>query len=171
MLAIVGVVLTATALGVAVAIYRRQDTEQREFRRHVDGRFDDMIRERIDADRDEPGSAPDEYMEPPRHVTRTVGEVSVVRPDDIPLAIVGDLGAAIQRGTSDNSGWVLGEVRAGYRRAGRGNHAWYLLLQDRSNHSNAWVVRIARGGQRKSVPTVTWENAVEPAGTGKDETR
>ncbi len=159
-LTILGVLLTLTALGVAIAIYQRQNVEHENFRRHVDQRLDGLMARRIDEEATEEAPAAEDAPEAPIHVTRTIGDVSVINPADIPIAIIGDLGAALSQGQLGNhGGWLLGEVRAGYRRTGKGNHPWYLLLDDRDQTDNTWVARIARGGQAKSAPTVTLEEA------------
>lgn len=161
LLTILGLLLTVTALGVAIAIYQRQNVEQESFRRHVDQRLDGLMARRIDEETiEEAPSDPADASEAPIHVTRTIGDVSVINPTDIPIGVIGDLGAAITQGQLGNhGGWLLGEVRAGYRRTGKGNHPWYLLLDDRDQTNNTWVARIARGGQAKSAPTVTIEEA------------
>lgn len=97
--------------------------------------------------------------EPPPYVTRTIGDVSVVDPTDIPVADIGDLWAALSKGElGDHNGW-LGEIRAGYRRTAEGNHPWYVVLDDRDQPDNTWIARLARGGQRKSESTVKVEEA------------
>jgi hypothetical protein len=157
---ILGVLLTVLALGFAVAIYGRQTVEQMNFRTHVDKRFDALIVERIEKE-ELTGVSPNvEVSDPPRYVTRTIGDVSVVDPNDIPIAVIGDLWAAISTGEfGDHRGWLLGEVRAGYRRSGKGNHPWYVVLDDREQTDNTWIARLSRGGQGKSAPTVTLEEA------------
>lgn len=160
LLTILGVLLTVTALGVAIAIYRRQNVEQENFRRHVDQRLDGLMARRIDEEAIDEAPAVADPLEAPIYVTRTIGDVSVINPADIPIAVIGDLGAALSQGQlGSHGGWLLSEVRAGYRRTGKGNHPWYLLLDDRDQADNTWVARIARGGQAKSVPTVTIEEA------------
>lgn len=91
---------------------------------------------------------------PPAVVTQSVrtpsGEVvDVAAPEDIPLSVLRDL-ALGEPTLATLSGRSL--VR-GLRKAGRGNHAWFVEVLDEDGVEHVW--RVAHGGRGKQEPTAT----------------
>ena len=168
---ILGVLFTIISAILAVLIYKRQGSEQRNSTAGLHSRFneqDELLKEvarRAKSDLEpEPAKQEDLVKEDARAQENAdvylLDGVSVYPPQDIPLRVLGDLvqGWRKQGHFTENGGWLLGEIVQGLHKQGaKGNHPWRVVLIDRDKPKRRFVWKISRGGQGKTEPTVTDE--------------
>jgi hypothetical protein len=181
---IVGLAVGGLSLILTFAIYFRQKKDQDTFER--------ALQARIDSHRSENKSQFDETQSNIAALARAVSS-NITRDDEeavlpsseaavgvevipgvdrfaateIPLQVLSDLVEGwrqIDDGV-DRRGWTIADVHfAMHKRAGKGNHPWFVFLRDSEDFQNTSAWRITRGGRGRTGPTVTyWEPENESA--------
>lgn len=158
--AVVGVSLTGIALVVAIAIYIRQGADSQAKHDELMGQWradSEALRSELakftlaEVDQDEDDPYADVSREFERYAAASDDELGVVRPEDVPLAVLADL-LAYWESRHETGRWRVRNLVGAARRTGRGNHPWIVAFRSRDGELRYW--RVSRGGRGKSQATV-----------------
>lgn len=172
----IGFILTGGAVALAIAIYDVQKAESLESERRIRASIvsaregDVMTKEARNLgsdstghdsgpnDDDEVGHEPVDpadikRMEVPDEVAKAM---HVYAGRHVPLVVVASLVEGWRASATNRSRWEIGEVVRAYRRRGKGNHPWFVVLSNREEpNEDVKIWKVSRGGRSKDTTTVT----------------
>lgn len=157
----VGLLLTATGVILAVVIYRHQKSEAAASEKRITDSVRDEIRDVLpiaQKEDEESDTSGDDLYPEAAQVLNDAGvdlgsNFSYLAADKVPLLVLGDL-VSVWEEEGKQGRWDVGDLRWCLRRAGRGNHPWFVAFHDPDKKQDRYW-KVSRGGRGKDRPSAT----------------